>query len=50
MEQIVTDSAIEVAAQYDILQNILFVELVNGWILAIIAGLLFSLIVIRFFK
>lgn len=51
MEQTITDSAIEVVAQYDeVLQNILTVQLVNGWLLAIIAGLLLSLIVMRYFK
>lgn len=51
MEHTITDSAIEVVAQYDeALQNILTVQLVNGWLLAIIAGLLLSLIVMRYFK
>lgn len=51
MEHTITDSAIEAVAQYDeVLQNILTVQLVNGWLLAIIAGLLLSLIVMRHFK
>lgn len=51
MDEVVTGTAIDAVAQYeDILQNILTIQLANGWLLAILVGLVLSLVVMRFFK